>query len=100
MNSAILAAIAAVWLILFVAGDLCFRLASLDPHNPAALPGRWSRAGWSLLAGTSLIIALPLQGDPALFFASLAIGTVLSPGLNDSFQYRRDEKKLVSPRSN
>lgn len=81
-----------VWLILFLAGYAYLRMASLDPHNPAALPGRLSRGVWSLLAATSLIISLSQEGDRALFYASFALGTILSPGLNDPFELRRDEE--------
>ncbi|MBR0687703.1 hypothetical protein JQ594_17360 [Bradyrhizobium manausense] len=79
------------WAILVICGYIYFRLAPLDPHNPARLPGRWSRAALSLLAATSLVIAPGLEGTAALFFASLAIGTILTPGLNDSYYPRRDE---------
>jgi hypothetical protein len=79
-----------LWLILFTSGYMYLRLAPLDPFNPSSLPGPLSTAIWSAMAATAAI-AVPLFGESKLTVASLAVGTILSPGLKDSMSLRPDE---------
>lgn len=80
-----------LWPILTSCGYVYFRLAPLDPHNPARLPRPWLRAAWSAVASTALIIAPAYEEPTSQFFASLAVGMILGPGLNDPYYPRQDE---------
>ncbi|CUX57040.1 membrane hypothetical protein [Agrobacterium fabrum str. J-07] len=92
MNIMSLVVIFALWLVLVASGYVYFRIARLDPHNPARLPGRWSRLFSAGVAATALLASAFLAGPVQLFFAALAVGTVLGPGLNDPYYLRRDEE--------
>lgn len=80
-----------LWVTLLISGYFYLRLAPLDPHNPAKLPGRYSRLAWSFLASTAMISAPFFEGQMALFLASLGVGTILTPGLNDPYHLKRSE---------
>ena len=80
-----------LWLVLASCGYVYLRIAPLDPHNIASIPGVKSRVFWSCLAATSFLLALFSTGSIALTFASFAAGTILSPGLNDPYILRKDE---------
>jgi len=82
---------AVMWGLLVASGFVYFRVAALDPHNPAQLPGRRSRLFSSVLAATALLASPFFQDKAELFFDSLAVGTVLGPGLNDPYHSRRAE---------
>ncbi|AIC29750.1 hypothetical protein IE4771_PB00015 (plasmid) [Rhizobium etli bv. mimosae str. IE4771] len=84
-------AIASIWLILVGSGYVYFRVADMDPHNLARLPSRWSRGFSAVLAASALLASTFYSGTIGLFLASLAIGTVLGPGLNAAYSPRRDE---------
>ena len=89
---------AALWLAFMASGYLYLGLAPLDPHNPARLPGPIARAAWSAVAATAMVMAPLYTGTLALFLASLAIGIILLPGLNDPQHQRRDENPSATGR--
>jgi hypothetical protein len=90
--------LAACWPLFMASGYVYLGLASLDPHNPARLPGPIARAALSTVAATAMVLAPLYQDTPALFMASLAIGTILAPGLKDPYNQRSDENRSATGR--